>query len=135
MAGVNKVIVVGRLGKDPETKIFNDGNMVCNFSVATSEEWKDKTSGEKRERTEWHKIVVYGNLASVCEKWLKKGRQVYIEGRIQTREYEKGGEKRYITEIITDKVQFLGDKGQKTEPAKTENPYKDTPPPESDIPF
>jgi len=109
MSGINKVILIGRLGQDPEVRYTPDGTAVANFSIATSEEWKDKNSGEKRERTEWHRIVAWRRLGEICGEYLSKGRQVYIEGRIQTRSWEdKDGNKRYTTEIIASDVQFLG---------------------------
>ncbi len=108
MAGVNKVIVVGRLGADPELKTITGGNSVCRLSVATSENWTDK-QGQKQERTEWHKVVVWGKLAELCGKYLAKGRQCYVEGRLQTRSWEdQQGQKRYATEIVANTVQFLG---------------------------
>ena len=109
MSGVNKAIVVGRLGRDPEVRYTPDGTAVANFSVATSEEWKDKNTGEKRERTEWHRIVAFRRLGEICGEYLSKGRQVYIEGRIQTRDWEdKDGVKRYTTEIVASQMQMLG---------------------------
>lgn len=106
MSGVNKVILVGRLGLDPEVKDIN-GLSICNFSVATSKEWRDD-SGEKKEKTEWHKIVAFKDLAGVCGKYLSKGSQVYVEGEIQTRSWETdSGEKKYMTEIVARSVQFL----------------------------
>lgn len=109
MAGINKAILIGRLGRDPEVRYSPDGRAVANFSIATSEEWKDKDSGEKRERTEWHRIVAFGRLGEICGEYLSKGRQVYIEGRIQTREWEdKEGVKRYTTEIVASQMQMLG---------------------------
>lgn len=112
MAGVNKAIIIGRLGQDPEIRYFQDGTAVANFSVATSEEWKDKETGEKRERTEWHRIVAFKRLAEICGQYLAKGRQVYIEGRIQTREWDdRDGNKRYTTEIVANTMQMLGSKG------------------------
>jgi single-strand DNA-binding protein len=109
MAGINKAIIVGRLGRDPEVRYTPDGTAVANFSVATSEEWKDKNTGEKRERTEWHRIVAWRRLGEICGEYLSKGRQVYIEGRIQTRDWEdKDGNKRYTTEIVADNMQMLG---------------------------
>uniref|UniRef100_UPI0035937DBD single-stranded DNA-binding protein n=1 Tax=Desulfococcus sp. TaxID=2025834 RepID=UPI0035937DBD len=111
MAGVNKAIIIGRLGQDPEIRYFQDGTAVANFSVATSEEWKDKETGEKRERTEWHRIVAFKRLAEICGQYLAKGRQVCIEGRIQTREWEdRDGNKRYTTEIVANTMQMLGSK-------------------------
>ena len=108
MAGINKVILIGRLGQDPEVRYTPDGTAVANFSIATSEEWKDKQTGEKRERTEWHRIVVWRRLGEICGEYLSKGRQVYIEGRLQTRSWEKDGVTRYTTEIVASDVQFLG---------------------------
>ena len=108
MAGVNKVIVIGRLGRDPEVRYTPDGTAVANFSVATSDEWRDKESGEKRERTEWHRIVAWRRLGEICGEYLSKGRQVYVEGKLQTRSWEQDGVTRYTTEIIASDVQFLG---------------------------
>lgn len=108
MAGVNKVILIGRLGKDPEIKYFQDGTAVCNFSIATSEEWKDKNTGEKKEKTEWHRIVAFRKLAEICGEYLSKGKQVYVEGRLRTRSWEQDGATRYVTEIVASEVQFLG---------------------------
>ncbi|MBW1893359.1 MAG: single-stranded DNA-binding protein [Deltaproteobacteria bacterium] len=110
MAGINKVILVGNLGKDPEVRYTQDGRAVAQFSIATSEEWKDKNTGEKREKTEWHRVVAFGRLGEICGEYLSKGRQVYIEGRLQTSSYEKDGVTRYSTDIITDKMQMLGSK-------------------------
>ena len=107
MAGVNKVIIVGNLGKDPELRHTPQGNAVANFPVATSESWNDK-DGSKQERTEWHRIVVWGKLAELCSKYLSKGRKAYVEGRLQTRAWDdKDGQKRYTTEIVATTVQFL----------------------------
>jgi len=109
MAGINKVIIVGNLGKDPEVSYVPSGAAKAVFSVATSETWKDKTSGEKKERTEWHRIVAWDKLGEICGKYLSKGRQVYVEGKLQSRSYDdKDGVKRYVTEIIAQDVQFLG---------------------------
>ena len=109
MAGINKVILIGRLGSDPEVRYTPSGVAVANFNIATSEEWKDKDTGEKRERTEWHRIVVWRRLGEICGEYLSKGRQVYIEGRLQTRDWEdRDGNKRYTTEIVATDVQFLG---------------------------
>ena len=108
MAGINKVIIVGRLGQDPEVKTVAGGNTVARLNVATSENWNDK-SGQKQERTEWHRVVVWGKLAELCGKYLSKGRQVYVEGRLQTRSWEdQQGQKKYTTEIVASTVQFLG---------------------------
>lgn len=107
---VNKVILVGRLGKDPETRYMTNGEAVTNATLATSENWKDK-SGEKQEKTEWHNLVFYRRLAEVAGEYLKKGAQVYIEGKIQTRKYQtKEGQERYTTEIIVNEMQMLGGK-------------------------
>jgi single-strand DNA-binding protein len=106
VSGVNKVIIVGNLGKDPEVKAVGQ-TTVANFSLATSESYTDK-SGQKQEKTEWHKIVAWGKLAELAGQYLKKGRQVYVEGKLQTREYEKDGQKRYSTEIVASSVTFLG---------------------------
>ena len=107
MASVNKVILVGNLGKDPEVRFMPNGEAVCNFSIATTENWKDK-SGAKQEKTEWHNIVMYRKLAEIAGEYLKKGRPVYVEGRLQTRKWEKDGVTRYSTEIIADSMQMLG---------------------------
>ena len=109
MASVNKVILVGNLGRDPEVRFMPNGEAVCNFSIATTENWKDK-SGVKQEKTEWHNIVMYRKLAEIAGEYLKKGRPVYIEGRLQTRKWEKDGVTRYSTEIIADNMQMLGSK-------------------------
>jgi single-strand DNA-binding protein len=112
MAGVNKVILVGNLGQDPELRYTQDGMAICNLSLATSDSWKDKNSGEKRERTEWHRIVIFGKLAEICGEYLKKGRQIYIEGRLQTRKWQdKEGQDRWTTEVVVDQrgtMQMLG---------------------------
>lgn len=111
MAGVNKVIIIGNLGKDPEVRHTPQGQAVATFSVATSENWNDK-SGQKQERTEWHRIVVWGKLAELCGRYLQKGRKAYIEGRLQTRAWDdKEGQKRYTTEIVANTVQFLDSAG------------------------
>ncbi len=112
MAGINKVILIGNLGSDPEVRYTPSGVAVANFSIATSEEWKDKDSGEKKERTEWHRIVAWRRLGEICGEYLSKGRQVYVEGRIQTNTWEdKEGNKRYTIEIVANTVQFLGGPG------------------------
>lgn len=132
MAGVNKVIIVGRLGKDPEVRYTTNGQAVANFTVATSENWTDKTSGQKQEKTEWHRIVVWGRLAELCRDYLKKGRQVYVDGRLQTRSWDdRDGTKKYTTEIIATTIQFLG-----SSPDKTENTHDgvDFVQPESSVP-
>lgn len=105
MAGsVNKVIIVGSLGKDPEIRTLNNGDRVANLSVATSESWRDKSSGEKKEKTEWHRVVVFNdNLTKVAENYLKKGSSVYLEGKLQTRKYEQNGVEKYATEVVLDR--------------------------------
>ena len=106
--GVNKVILVGNLGADPETRYMPSGSAVTNIRIATSESWKDKESGEQKERTEWHRITFYNRLAEIAGEYLKKGSQIYIEGRLRTRTYEKEGQTHYSTEIIADNMQMLG---------------------------
>ena len=109
MASVNKVIIVGNLGADPETKYLPSGDAVTNIRVATTDTWKDKTSGEKKEATEWHRIAFFGRLAEVAGEYLKKGSQVYIEGQLRTRKWQdKDGQDRYSTEIRADVMQMLG---------------------------
>ncbi|MGZ8258173.1 MAG: single-stranded DNA-binding protein [Methylotenera sp.] len=108
MASVNKVILVGNLGRDPEVRYMPNGEAVCNFSIATTDTWKDK-AGAKQEKTEWHNIVMYRKLAEIAGEYLKKGRPVYVEGRLQTRKWQtKEGQDRYTTEIIADQMQMLG---------------------------
>ena len=111
MASVNKVILVGNLGRDPETRYSTGGEAVANISVATTDSWKDK-SGEKQERTEWHRVAFFGKLAEIAGEYLKKGSQVYVEGRLQTRKWQdKDGQDKYTTEIIADRMQMLGSRG------------------------
>jgi single-strand DNA-binding protein len=125
MSGVNKVIIVGRLGADPELKTLSSGQNVCRLSIATSENWTGK-DGQKQERTEWHRIVVWGRQAENCAKHLSKGRQVYIEGRLQTRQWEENGQKKYSTEIVANTVQFLGAGGERSQTTQTsESSYED----------
>lgn len=107
MASVNKVILVGNLGRDPEVRFMPNGDAVCNFSIATTDSWRDK-AGAKQERTEWHNITMYRKLAEIAGEYLKKGRPVYIEGSLQTRKWEKDGVTRYSTEIIANQMQMLG---------------------------
>ena len=108
MPSVNKVILMGNLGRDPEVRFMPNGDAVCNFSIATTDTWKDK-AGERQEKTEWHNIVMYRRLAEIAGEYLKKGRPVYIEGRLQTRKWQtKEGQDRYTTEIIADSMQMLG---------------------------
>jgi single-strand DNA-binding protein len=108
MASVNKVILVGNLGRDPEVRYMPDGAAIANISVATTDQWKDK-NGEKQERTEWHRVAFFGKLAEIAGEYLKKGSQVYVEGRLQTRKWQdKEGQDRYTTEIVADRMQMLG---------------------------
>ncbi len=136
---VNKVILVGRLGADPEVRYTQDGAMVTNFRLATDEQWKDKT-GERVQRTEWHRIVTFGKLAEICGNYLSKGRLVYIEGRIQTRSWDdKDGNKRYATEIIALNMQMLERKGQGSDqskaPANEGSSFEGAEMAEDDVPF
>ncbi len=145
---VNKVILVGRLGKDPDLRYTTSGTAVANFTLATSERFKDK-SGEQQEKTEWHNIVVWRNLAEICGKYLKKGKQVYIEGKIQTRSYDdRDGNKKYITEVVADQMQMLGRANEEGGSQRSyEPPFPEEPPaggggsseppfnPDDDIPF
>lgn len=118
MAGVNKVILVGNLGADPEVRRMNDGNPVVNLRIATSESWRDRSSGERREKTEWHRVVIFNeNLAKVAEQYLKKGSKVYIEGQIQTRKWtDNSGQEKYTTEIVLNRfrgeLQMLDSRGE-----------------------
>jgi single-strand DNA-binding protein len=111
MSGVNKVILVGRLGKDPEVRNLDNGATVANFTVATSESYKDKTTGEKKEITEWHNVVLWRGLAEIAQKYLHKGDMVYVEGKLRTRSWEKEGVTRYTTEVIADSMTMLSTKG------------------------
>lgn len=109
MASVNKVIIVGNLGKDPETRYSPNGGAICNVRIATTRNWKDKASGEKKEETEWHSVVFYDRLAEIAGEYLKKGRPVYVEGRLKTRKWQdKDGQDRYTTEVIAQEMQLLG---------------------------
>ena len=110
MASVNKVILVGNLGRDPEVRYSPEGSAICNLSLATTSQWKDKNSGERREETEWHRVVMYNRLAEIAGEYLKKGRSVYIEGRLKTRKWQDKdtGADRYSTEIVADQMQMLG---------------------------
>jgi len=150
MAVINQAILVGNLGRDPEVRYTPDGKAVANFSIATSEQWRDKDSGERKEKTEWHRIVAFGRLGEICGEYLSKGKQVYIEGRLQTRDWEdKDGNKRYTTEIVALQMQMLGTKDsydnagpsaapRRSAPARpaASGPDMDaSPPEEDDIPF
>ena len=123
MAGINKVIIVGHLGNDPEMRSMPNGEAVANISVATSEAWTDKNTGERREVTEWHRIVFYRKLAEICGQYLKKGAQVYIEGRLRTRKWQdQNGQDRYTTEIQGDVMQMLGTRPQSADGANNSQP-------------
>jgi single-strand DNA-binding protein len=114
MSGINKVILIGRLGQAPELKHTPSGSAVCNFSLATSESWVDKTTNEKKEKTEWHRIVVWGKLAELCNQYLSVGKECYVEGKLETRTWDnKEGTKMYTTEIKASNVTFLGGAGDK----------------------
>ena len=116
--GVNKVILVGNLGRDPEVRYSPNGQAVANVTIATSESWKDKTTGDKQERTEWHRIVFFGRLAEIAGEYLKKGSQIYVEGRLQTRKWQdKDGHDRYTTEIVANEMQMLGSREGRGAPA------------------
>jgi single-strand DNA-binding protein len=142
--GVNKVIVVGNLGSDPDTRYMPSGSAVTNLSIATSESWKDKQSGEQKERTEWHKVAMFGKLAEIAAEYLRKGSQVYIEGKLRTRKWQdKEGKDRWTTEIVADEMQMLGGRSGGGAPAANESQGSSAPPPSSsgsgdfddDIPF
>jgi single-strand DNA-binding protein len=139
-ASVNKVILIGNLGNDPELRYTPNGTAVANFNIATNESWNSK-DGKKEERTEWHKIVVWSKLAELCGEYLSKGRTVYVEGRLQTREWnDKEGAKRYTTEVVAQTIQFLGspgERGAKTASAKPISNMEEAPAleVEDDIPF
>ena len=110
--GINKVILIGNLGADPETRAMPSGSQVANLRIATSESWRDKTSGEQQERTEWHRVALFGRLAEIAAEYLRKGSQVYIEGSLRTRKWQdKQGNERYSTEIIGNEIQMLGGRG------------------------
>ena len=112
MASVNKVIVLGNCGKDPETRYMPDGGAITNVSIATSYRWKDRASGENKEETEWHRVAFFGRLAEIAGEYLKKGSPVYVEGRLKTRKWQdKEGHERYTTEIVADQMQLLGSRG------------------------
>lgn len=113
MASVNKVILVGNLGRDPEVRYSPEGAAICNVSIATTSQWKDRNSGERREETEWHRVVFYNRLAEIAGEYLKKGRSVYVEGRLKTRKWQDKdtGADRYSTEIVADQMQMLGGRG------------------------
>ena len=145
--GVNKVILIGNLGQDPEVRYMPNGNAVANITLATSESWKDKNSGETQEKTEWHRVVFFRRLAEVVGEYLKKGSKVYVEGRLQTRKWQdNNGQDRYTTEIVADQMQMLDSRGGGSaafegRPAQQSAPAASSPPPmqddgfDDDIPF
>ncbi len=138
MAGINKVILIGRLGRDPEVRYTPSGVPVANFPVATSEEWKDRNTGEKQERTEWHRVEAWRRLGEICGEYLRKGSQVYIEGRLQTDAWEdRDGNKRYTTKIVALNMQMLDSQSREPRPAAPQEPFPSEEPvvPEDDIPF
>jgi single-strand DNA-binding protein len=125
MKGVNKAIILGNLGKDPETRYMPDGKAVTNFSIATSESWKDKSTGQAQEKAEWHNITVYGKLAEICGEYLRKGSKVYVEGKLQTRKWQdKSGVDRYTTEIIGSEIQMLDGKGNEASPRQASQEFQ-----------
>ena len=135
MSGVNKSIILGHLGEDPDVKYSPTGSAVANMTIATSESWKDKNTGEKQEKTEWHRIVAFGKTAEVCGKYLKKGSLAYIEGKLQTRKWlDKEGKDRFTTEIVAEKIRMFGGQpqAQRTEDRAASQAQ---PEPDDDIPF
>ncbi len=145
MSSINKVILIGNLGADPELKYTPANKALCNLRIATTETWKDK-GGTKQEKTEWHRVTVWGEQGENCSKYLAKGRSVYVEGKLQTRSYDKDGQKHYATDIVADKVVFLGSGKRDEDEAPRSSSRQDNggqqrgavvPPPEddSDIPF
>ncbi|MCL4857338.1 MAG: single-stranded DNA-binding protein [Flavobacteriales bacterium] len=128
MAGINKVILLGNLGKDPEIRYLEGGTAVANFTLATSENYKDKTTGERKTITEWHNVVLWRGLAEITEKYLKKGNQVYIEGKLRTRSWQdKDGNTRYTTEIVAENMQMIGRKDEKTSSTPSDTSTPSTP--------
>ena len=144
--GINKVILIGHLGQDPEVRYMPNGNAVANFSVATSESWKDKQTGETRDRTEWHRVVVFGKLAEIAGEYIKKGTQVYLEGQLQTRKWQdQSGQDRYTTEVVINPLggtlQMLGsrensadDRERSTQNTASRQPNKNAPAPQPKAP-
>ena len=140
MSGVNKVILLGRLAKDPEVRYTPAGVAVANFTIATSDEWKDKDTGKKQERVEWHRIVAWRRLGEICGDYLKKGNQVYVEGKLQTKKWEdRDGNTRYTTEVIISNMQMLGSANYRPKPKDEDDPNHEAidpiTVPEDDIPF
>ena len=141
--GINKVIIVGNLGNDPETRAMPSGTAVTNLSVATNESWKDKQTGEQKDRTEWHKVAMFGRLAEIAAEYLRKGSQVYIEGKLRTRKWQdQNGNDRWTTEVVADEMQMLGGRAGSGAPAMHDSPPLSPPPSkggsddfDDDIPF
>lgn len=128
MSSVNKAIILGHLGRDPEVRFGPDGSAVANLSIATSSSWKDKATGDRKEETEWHRIVLYGRAAEVCQQYLKKGSSVYIEGRLKTRKWtDKNGQDKYTTEIVGDSMKMLGGKTEQAQALQSSQAPKQTP--------
>ena len=125
--GINKVILVGNLGRDPETRYLPSGGAVSNVSLATSRSWKDRDSGEQREKTEWHRIVFFNRLGEIAGEYLKRGSKVYVEGELRTREWEKEGQKHFTTEIVANEMQMLDSKGGNTDFDTNNNPSSGAP--------
>lgn len=130
---INKVTVAGRLGQDPEVKVLPSGIMVANLNIASNRRWKDKNSGEQKEATEWHRVIFFGNTAEVIGKYFRKGKEIYVEGRLQTRSWEKDGEKRYATEIVGSSFQFVGSDGSQS-PTQSSSSQEAQPAPKDDVP-
>ena len=139
--GINKVMIVGKLGADPETRYMPSGSAVTNLRVATSESWKDKQTGEQQERTEWHRVAMFGRLAEIAAEYLRKGSQVYLEGSLRTRKWQdKDGNDRWSTEIVANEMQMLGGRAESSAPARSAPAAvgDSAPPPDAfddDIPF
>lgn len=142
--GINKVIIVGNLGNDPDTRYMPSGSAVTNLSIATNESWKDKQTGEQKDRTEWHKVAMFGRLAEIAAEYLRKGSQVYIEGKLRTRKWQdKNGNDRWTTEVVADEMQMLGGRMGNGAPAMDDSLPPSAPPPkgggsedfDDDIPF
>lgn len=127
--GINKVILVGTVGKDPEMKYMPSGDAIANISIATNDTWKDKNTGEKKEATEWHRVVFFRQLADIVGKYVRKGQQIYIEGSLKTRSWEKDGQKHYATEIVASDMQMLGSKGDGERTEQSASAPKPAPPP------
>ena len=125
MKGINKVILVATVGKDPEVKYMPSGGAVCNLTAATNESWKDKQTGEKKERTEWHRLTFYASLAEIIGEYVRKGQQIYVEGRLQTRKWQKDGQDHYTTEIIVSDMQMLGGKHESASKSASREPGSD----------